>query len=322
MAITLRQLTHARALAHHRSFREAALALNLTQPALTRSIQALEATLGLPLFDRMPGGVEPTRLGALLLEKGERVLRETRDLEREMGLLLGLQAGNLAVAAGPYPGCALVPEALARCLARIPGLQCRLLTGAWQDMVGELLSRRCELAVGELSAASGDARFDTTPLGPDALHFVCRPAHPLAGRRASLAEVMAFPLAACRVPARLAVAFPPEARAGMLDAISGEWLPAIEVDSVDAAIRVVATSDAVTAMPLHCVERQLLAAELVVVDVPDNRLTLDAGLITLEGRALSPAASAFIEEIARVRRDHAARERNLRRQLGIKASAG
>ena len=54
---TLRQLTHARTLAQMGNFRLAAQVLHISQPALTRSIQALEAALGVQLFDRMALGV-------------------------------------------------------------------------------------------------------------------------------------------------------------------------------------------------------------------------------------------------------------------------
>ena len=93
MAITLKQLAHARALAHHRSFREAAVALNLTQPALTRSMQTLEHALGVTLFDRLAGGVEPTEPGKRFLLEAGNILRDTRELEREMGLRTYIETG-------------------------------------------------------------------------------------------------------------------------------------------------------------------------------------------------------------------------------------
>ena len=51
--MTLVQLRHLLSLAQTGSFSKSALALFLTQPALSRSIRALEAELGQPLFDRI-----------------------------------------------------------------------------------------------------------------------------------------------------------------------------------------------------------------------------------------------------------------------------
>ena len=57
--IETRHLRHLLALAEHRNYARAADALHLTQPALTRSIQALEASLDAQLFDRGRGEVTP-----------------------------------------------------------------------------------------------------------------------------------------------------------------------------------------------------------------------------------------------------------------------
>ena len=48
----LRRLRHLIAVAEHGNFGRAAAASYITQPALSRSIQALEAEVGAPLFDR------------------------------------------------------------------------------------------------------------------------------------------------------------------------------------------------------------------------------------------------------------------------------
>jgi hypothetical protein len=61
--MTLVQLRHLIALAHTGSFSKAAQAQFLTQPALSRSIRALEDELGLPLFDRVGRRVELTPFG-------------------------------------------------------------------------------------------------------------------------------------------------------------------------------------------------------------------------------------------------------------------
>ena len=313
MRITLKQLTHARALAGHGSFREAAAALNLTQPALTRSIQSLEHALGVTLFDRLAGGVEPTEFGTILLGKARAILQESGELEREMLLLRGLQTGSLSVAAGPYPACELVPRAAAECLERIPDLRCRLLIGPWKDTAQLLLDRECELAVAELSDAAADTRFATTALGEDLLQFVCRSSHPLAARPGpTLTEVLSYPLAACRVPARMTPFFARSPRAGSIDPASGDFLPAFHVESVAAAVEIVMSSDAVTAVPLGLVARQLQSGELVALDLRENPVRLHAGVIQLQGRAVSPAAKLFVEHLVRVKQELSARDMRLR----------
>ena len=112
--IQLHKLKHAVALAQHRNFRQAAEGLNLTQPALSRSIQSLESALGVRLFDRGHGRVESTALGTLVVELSKGILSAVADLEREVELAKGLRAGTLEVSLAPYPSSLSGQRAVAR----------------------------------------------------------------------------------------------------------------------------------------------------------------------------------------------------------------
>ncbi len=108
----LRQLRHFVALAEHGHFARAAEAVNLSQPALSRSIQALESQLGCPLLDRHSRGFSLTAHGRLVLEHARRLLAGSRALSNAVSKLGNLQSGELRLGAGPYPAARLVPRAL------------------------------------------------------------------------------------------------------------------------------------------------------------------------------------------------------------------
>ncbi|WP_229874272.1 LysR family transcriptional regulator [Streptomyces cirratus] len=72
--VELRHLRAFRSVARHRSFSRAAEELLITQPALSRTIAQLEATLSVRLVDRSSRHVEPTDTGAEFLVHAERVL--------------------------------------------------------------------------------------------------------------------------------------------------------------------------------------------------------------------------------------------------------
>ncbi|MEN3751765.1 LysR family transcriptional regulator [Mangrovibacter yixingensis] len=74
MIIELKQLRFFVALAEERNFGRAAERLHITQPPLTRTIQALESEVGTPLFIRTPKGAMLTPAGDLLLEKARQLL--------------------------------------------------------------------------------------------------------------------------------------------------------------------------------------------------------------------------------------------------------
>ena len=69
--ITQRRLLHLLTLVEYGHFGRAAEALNISQPALSKSIQALEAELDVPLVDRKSGGVSLTVFGQVVAERSK-----------------------------------------------------------------------------------------------------------------------------------------------------------------------------------------------------------------------------------------------------------
>ena len=64
-----RLLRHFLGVVEKRNITAAAEALNISQPALTRSIRQLETTIGVPLFERLPTGVALTKPGEVLARR-------------------------------------------------------------------------------------------------------------------------------------------------------------------------------------------------------------------------------------------------------------
>jgi LysR family cyn operon transcriptional activator len=80
----------------------AAARLNLSQPAASRQINALETELGVPLFDRIGRHVQLTSEGRDLLWRSRRLLIEADSLGERAGALKSGQAGLLRVGAPPH----------------------------------------------------------------------------------------------------------------------------------------------------------------------------------------------------------------------------
>ena len=89
----LNQLENALALNAYGNFYRAANALNISQPALSRSIQKLEQSLGAILFERLPDRVVPTEYGKLVLSRAKTIVSETEQLHREITMVQSLQTG-------------------------------------------------------------------------------------------------------------------------------------------------------------------------------------------------------------------------------------
>ena len=125
--IQTKLIGYAVALARHGNFAKAADSLGLSQPSLSRNIAALEAQVGVKLFDRGPKGVVPNAFGHVLLQRGETLIETEESLLRELQLLGGLEHGRLVIGAGPYPADISVGTTVARLVAAHPRLKIRVI---------------------------------------------------------------------------------------------------------------------------------------------------------------------------------------------------
>lgn len=298
---TLKQLAHAQVLGQTRSFSVAARQLHLSQPALTRSIQALEDALGVVLFDRRSDGVEPTAFGEALLRGAGHVLLAHQDLLRELKLMAGLEQGTLSVAAGVFPSDVLIPDVAAALAARHPDLNWRLRQASWNEVAEQVLSRIADLGVAEVSEATRDPRLAIEPLARHSVYFFCRVGHPLClGQSISLVDVAGYPWVNSRLPARLLDLLPNQiGRAGTVEAATGRFVPAWEIEAVATEKRIVAASDAVGFALVSQIRAELEANVLALVPIRLDWMRLGYGFIHLRDRSLSPAALEFMAECRR-----------------------
>ena len=159
----LRQFRHFVALAEHGHYARAAEAVNLSQPALSRSIQALEGQL-LPLVERGSRGVALTAHGRLVLEHARRLLAGHRALHNAVSQLANLDSGELRLGGGPFPAARLLPEALAGFSSAHPRVRVVLLIENWQTLRQRLLDDAVELFVADIRELQGDPQLRIHPL--------------------------------------------------------------------------------------------------------------------------------------------------------------
>lgn len=312
MALTIKQLRHAEALARHRRFGAAAEELRLTQPALTRSIAALEQSLGMQLFDRLARSVEPTEAGQRVLQHARAILGETLALEQNLNELSGLGQGSVSIAAGPYPAHLLVPQAAARLLRDHSNAAVDLRDIQWTDAADCITERRADIVVAEIADLAEDERLKVCPFVTSPVHFLCRSGHELQSRaRLNLADVMAYPLIGMEAPQRFTPILGKHPAAGSVDARSGRFTTRIQVSGLSTAIYLACHTDTVLLSPLVVAEPQLLAGELVALPVSGNTMHLNTGMIYLRHRSQSPLAARAIELILQEREAMDLREEEL-----------
>ncbi|HMU62540.1 MAG TPA: LysR family transcriptional regulator [Gemmatimonadales bacterium] len=310
--IDLTLLHRARVIADEGSFASAAKSLGVSQPTLSRQIQALEAALGIRLFDRGRHGAIPTPLGHQILARATGVLRGADLLLHEIDLLHGLEIGDLKVGAGVYPAMLSLGTALGRLVARHPGLRVAVHVRDWRGLAQEVREAKLDLAVVDLGEGIGHPDLTIEPLPEHLGAFICRRGHPLLRRAApTIAEVFAYPFAGTRLAPRVAAFLRGIESAGQIDAVTGEYVPSIEVNTIRMAAAAVAASDAFGIVPLLTGAELVQGGQLELLPLRPPWLKTRYGFITLRDRTLAPATIAFMEEVKGVEAELAAEETKL-----------
>ena len=293
----LRRLRHLIAVAEHGNFGRAAAAVYLTQPALSRSIQALEAEVGATLFDRRQSGVELTEVGRLVLRHAKTLDAAAGDLDRDVRLAKGLQLGELRIGAGAWGGAVLVAPVVGRLSARHPGVHVRVLVAPWRELPARLRAREVDIVVGSLGELEELDEFECLSLSVQDTLIVGRAGHPLGGvDDAKVADVLAYPLVGPGLDSDAAGLL-----AGLASALADDQarsttqLLTVECDNSDVLKRVLVETDAVTFMPRYLVESDLRDGRLAVVAELDIGLRVHLGAAWLRGRSLGGAGTAFLE---------------------------
>lgn len=141
-----RRLLTFREVARQQSFSRAAVALSLTQPAVSQQIRALEVGLGERLIERGRGSFALTAAGALLLDHAEALHARLHLAETQLGESVGESRRQLRIGAFPSALATLVPDAIARLQAESE-LQLSAMQGTTEQLVAAVRDGRVHLAL-------------------------------------------------------------------------------------------------------------------------------------------------------------------------------
>ncbi|WP_265499495.1 hydrogen peroxide-inducible genes activator [Paracoccus beibuensis] len=163
MNITLRQLRYFLALTQEAHFTRAAEVMNVTQPALSMQIRALEEAVRARLVERTPAGVVLTPKGRALEDHARRVLAQMSVLEQ--GMRQPGQGGRLMLGMIPTVAPYLLPEALPMLRARDIGQDLHLREALTDRLLDELSNGRLDAIV--VASPPEDDGFAAVPLFTD-----------------------------------------------------------------------------------------------------------------------------------------------------------
>lgn len=175
--LTLPQLDAFLKLTELGSFRDAAAALGVSQPAFSRTIQLIEGRVGARLFDRDTRNVTLTAAGARLRPLAERLLQSYDEAFDELDQFIGGRQGRVRIAALPSVAAALLPATIKAFKAKQPEVRIDI----WEDVSGPVhravAAGEADIGLATPPAPSENLRYKA--LMPDELVLVCRSDDPL-----------------------------------------------------------------------------------------------------------------------------------------------
>lgn len=280
--MTLVQLRHFITLSDAGSYAKASRLVFVTQPALSRSIQALEYELGQALFDRVGRRIELTAMGRQFLPRARRLVQEADTLKRLGRELQAGLSGVVRIGLSSGPGAILSVPMLLHMARHHPRLQLELSRGNTDLLIHALRAQRLDAAVVDIRALRPAADLRVTHQVELAGGFLCRRGHPLAtcDGPVPFAALLDYPIAS--TPLSDEVARVLTERYG--PAANPDNMVTLRCDDTQTLVDAARHSDAIV-LTITAAGHDLVQLEVM----PALQATARFGLVTLDHRAEAPA---------------------------------
>lgn len=177
--LDLRSLRYVVTLSHRLSFVRAAEELNISQPALTRTVQAVEQRFGMRLFDRDRSGVRITAQGQAMLNAASVLLNNAADLEYQWERTANGQSGLVRFGIAPMPARALLSATMLERLVTVPGVINNVLVRSVDALLPLLIAGEIEFFIAAEGQVADGIPVRAEVLGRFPRSLIVRPNHPL-----------------------------------------------------------------------------------------------------------------------------------------------
>ncbi len=269
----------------------ASKALNMAQPAATKIIIDLEATLGLKLFDRSPRGVTPTMYGDILIRHAKLILSQLRQMSEELTSVHHGASGRVAVGTLLAAAPALLPKTISIMQEDRPNISIALHEGTNDVLMPALRVGDLDFVVGRLPKFRGREGLVQEALYNEPIVVVARRGHPLEGKKNLKMKKLAeydwiLPPAQTSLRRQIEASFQNEGVEPPLNSV--------ESISILANLKLLIESDMLAVMPLQVALSNEGLCQL------DAKIEAALGAVGVTMRAsdeLTPAAQHFLETL-------------------------
>jgi DNA-binding transcriptional LysR family regulator len=283
-------LSHLRtflAVARRQSISRALDDLALTQSAVSRQIQGLEAALGVELFLRRGRSVVLTEAGRVLQDHATRAFQVLAEAREAIDGLKGLVRGHLRISAASTIGIYVLPEVLGAFKALYPGIEISLSITNKEQVLRQVLASQSEL--GFVGPPLRFPELTAEDYLDDELMLVVAPQHRLAHRESVVAPELTDEVFILREKGS-------GSREIMEEELRRAGVPlrqAMELGSTEAVKQAVAANLGVSIVSTHSFRQEVMLGRLCSVRIADLNLRRRIFLVSLSAMPLSPAAQRF-----------------------------
>jgi len=275
-----------RAVIEEGGFKRAAVALHISQSAVSQAVAGLEAKLDMPLVQRGKE-LRLTRVGKRVFEHAVEVLRDEQQTLEDIAQLKQGNIDTLSLALSASINHFHAPGLISAFFRERPQIRMKIAELPARSIISEVLAGNVELGMGPFQKQM--SAFDTVPLYTDTRHLVVSPRHP---RYADM--VLGDERALKPTPLITSALDAPDMRPSILrlrDQFSTVW----EVSSLSLRIHMVAQGMGVTFIDRKLLDEHPACADFHIMDdVSFGTIAKQVGLYYRAGRTLSRSARQFI----------------------------
>ncbi len=278
------------------SMTAAAEKLNLTQPAVSQQIRALEDELQVPLLVRGVRQVKPSIQGQLLYDYAKKILFLTQQAEVAIHTFSQELAGEMRIGTTSAFGLHLVSPVVGLFLKHNTRLSLKLVYGTAEQIIGEMKKASIDMAIlPDLKNEYGIGfdRYDERFVMQDEVWLVA------SGRDASVPESARISELPARPMVSDAAMYPLFKRMlnNHLDNEKVKIRPTFESDNVGTLKRVVEAGVGWGFLPAHSIRKQVKTRRLHRIHVDELKYSVNVNLYSLKSPSIQPMADTFYRAI-------------------------
>ena len=270
--------------------------MNLTQPAVTKSLQDIEELLGMQLFVRSSRGLTPTHYGDVFVRHAKTVLAQLRHSAEELQNLREGFGGHVTVGTLLAASAELLPQAIIALKADRPSVAITVLDGTYDVLIPRLRMGDIDIVLGRIPEGAPADDLIYEEFYAERTCLAVRAGHPLAGKprlklKDLLDEAWLLPVPESNLRRQIERVF----------AAAQLPLPKNIVESMSALTNriLLEGSDVVGVLPYHVVRSDIRKGSLALLPVPLPGTESPVGAIMRAPGDLRPSAAALLEHLRR-----------------------